>query len=69
MINKSWNAGNISPNIGLSIDVRVTQRPCLYQCPIYQPDQLILPTLPHTADRVKKTRSGADISNFISVDP
>ena len=65
MINRSSRSINLSPNIGLSIDVRVTQRPSLYQCSTYQPDQLISTNLPDTADRTKKRRNGVNISNLI----
>ena len=41
VIHKSQQTTNQSSNIGLSIDVRVTQRPDLHQRPIYRPNQLI----------------------------
>ena len=67
VIDKSLHARNLSPNIGLSIDVRVTQRPSLHQCSTYRPDQLISINHPNTVHRIKKSSTGANISNLISL--
>ena len=66
VIYKSQQTTKHSPNIGLSIDVRVTQRPDLHQRPIYRPNQLISTRLSQTADQSKNTNTAVNRSLDIS---
>ena len=57
---------NVSPNIDLSIGVRVTQRPDCTQGPTYRPDQLFLT---ETNQSNVRNIKGANKSNLISLTP